>query len=86
MVRWHGHDVYELRHSAFESDTAIQASPAWRDASAAQRFGLSFDQFKAMPVDSQAWMIAWYEVNWRIEALQRWEVDQRIKAEQNRNQ
>ena len=68
-----------MRHAAFSVQTDIRASLTWRDANAAQRFGLSYDQFKALPLEQQAWMIAWYEINWRVEALQRWEFEERAK-------
>ena len=51
---------------------------------AAQRLGMTYDQFKALLEETQAWAIAQYEIAWRIEALQAYEREQRLKRERRR--
>jgi len=85
-VTYNGVPIFDLsqNHPAFASRTAIRGSAVWRDSQAAHAFGYDYDTFANLPVDHRLTMIAQYEINWRVEALQAWERDQEMKLQSRR--
>lgn len=74
----------DVQHPALRAETAVRAGAAWRDAQAAHAIaGIDYDTFSELPRDQRITILAQYEVQWRVEALQSWEQDQKRKSKQN---
>lgn len=59
----------------------MRISPEMRTESIAAARGLTPGQFWELPRAEQARMIAYHEIQWRVEALQRWEQREQQKRE-----
>lgn len=73
-------------HKALLIESHFKWNTRLRDLNAAQKWGINDPaQFDNLPKQSKIEIIAWYEVNWRINAIQAYDQaeKQRQEAEQN---
>ena len=67
----------DVKHPALTAKTGIKAGQAWRNRQAARAAGLmSHENFAELLYDEQLTIVAEYEIEWRIEALQAHEREQ----------
>ena len=75
-------------HKALATESHFKWNTRLRDLNAAQRWGINDPaQFDNLPKASKVEIIAWYEITWRIDAMNAYDnaERQRIEAErQNR--
>lgn len=69
----------EVKHVALQGSGGISYSLLYRDLKAAQWYGITPDAFTELDRGERANIVAMYEADWRIKALQQYEEQHRAR-------
>lgn len=72
-------------HPALKGQTAVRYSEEYRDRQVARDRSMTYEAFFELPREVRVDLVAEWETDWRIKALQHWEERQRANMEAQRN-